>query len=229
MATESRRWQIDRPVQDNVVAAAVDGGVVIAARHRIAEQLLTFGQAKRVELENLAVGVGRYLCFVEHRAPGDLAGIDGCACGRNCSRTVERMPSAPTNKSPRSRVPSVNRALTPALSCSTMQPLAETVGLRRQSVAERLVEPRPAAHGAHRPVEGDAGAAQDRDELRMRAEADAAAGQFFFIALEDAGVPAGAAKKMRGEESAQRSADNQRAPRVLDHGMAQDRLSCPGL
>jgi hypothetical protein len=57
----------------------------------------------------------------------------------------------------------------------------------------------------------------------------AAAGQLLFIAFEDAGVPAGAAKKMRGEEPAQRSADYQRARRILVHGIAQDRLSCPGL
>jgi hypothetical protein len=34
---------------------------------------------------------------------------------------------------------------------------------------------------------------------------------------------------MCGEKAAQRSADDQRAPRVLNHGMAQGRLSCPGL
>jgi hypothetical protein len=34
---------------------------------------------------------------------------------------------------------------------------------------------------------------------------------------------------MSREKPAQRSADDQRAPRILIHGMAQDRLSCPGL
>src|SRR5438045_5732970 len=81
----------------------------------------------------------------------------------------------------------------------TQKFFAKPVVLCRQGIAERVVEPRPGAHGAgarlrgndfagaietddlphlhaHGLVEGDSGPAQDGDELWMRAEPDAAAG-----------------------------------------------------
>ena len=50
---------------------------------------------------------------------------------------------------------------------------------------------------AHGRIEGDAGAAQSGDELRMCSEADAASSQRFFVALEHHSVPARTAKKVR--------------------------------
>ena len=49
---------------------------------------------------------------------------------------------------------------------------------------------------AHGLVKRDAGAAQDRDELWMGTEPDAAAGQIFCVALEYRGMPADAAKQI---------------------------------
>jgi hypothetical protein len=105
--------------------------------------------------------------------------------------------------------------------------------LRRQRGAKRAIEPRPRAHGsrgrlfqndfagavetdhfahgdAHRRVERDAGATQDRDELRMSAEPNAAAGQIFVVALEHDRVPTAAAKKVCRQQPAERSADDER-------------------
>src|SRR5262249_48939153 len=59
--------------------------------------------------------------------------------------------------------------------------------------------------------EGDAGAAQSGDKLRMGSETDAAPGQRFFVALEYHGVPAGVAQNMGRQEPAQRSADDEGA------------------
>src|SRR5262249_30847944 len=96
------------------------------------------------------------------------------------------------------------------------QLFAEPVVLCRQRRAKRAIEPRPGAHGsrarlfeddfagavetndlgdfdAHRRIESDAGAAQPRDELRMSAESDAAAGQIVFVAFKNDSVPAAAA------------------------------------
>ena len=62
-------------------------------------------------------------------------------------------------------------------------------------------------------VEVDADAAQNVDELRMRADAGAAAGEVLGVALEHDGVPAGAAQEMRRQQSAERAADHQDASR----------------
>ena len=75
-ANIGKRERVGRSIPDDVVAPPPDGGVIVPPRHRIAEQLLAFGQAERVKLENLAMDVGRHLPFVEHRAPGDVAGIN---------------------------------------------------------------------------------------------------------------------------------------------------------
>lgn len=112
------------------------------------------------------------------------------------------------------------RADTAAILFDPAQLLAEPVILCRQRRAKRAIEPRPGAHdpcarlleddvaGAietndlrhrdtHGRIEGDSGAAQHRNELRMGAKPDAAAGQRFLVALEYYGVPAGAAKEIR--------------------------------
>src|SRR5581483_6987520 len=68
---------------------------------------------------------------------------------------------------------------------------------------------------SHRLVEVDAGALEDADELRMGAEADAAARQLILVALEHHGVPAGAAQQMRRDQPAERATDDQRAPHLF--------------
>ena len=66
---------IDRPVPDDIVGAPPDRGVVVAARHRIADELLALGQAEGVEVDHLAPQLRRHVGFVDRRAPGDVAGI----------------------------------------------------------------------------------------------------------------------------------------------------------
>ena len=125
------------------------------------------------------------------RAPGDVAGIDRLRVAAGyCSRTVERTPSAPTSRSPRrARAVGEDRGDALGVLLDAHERHAETIALVRQRIAQRAIEPRPAAHGArgrplagrlaparsrqrqrvdldpHRVVEIDADAAQDVDEL----------------------------------------------------------------
>src|SRR5262249_48566579 len=113
---------------------------------------------------------------------------------------------------------------------------AEAIALCRQRIAQRAVEPAPGAHRAHRLrleiglaaaieenegveldahglVEIDADAAQDVDELRMRAQPGATPGELVGVALEHDDVPAGAAQEMCREQPAEPAADHQRTAR----------------
>jgi hypothetical protein len=110
---------------------------------------------------------------------------------------------------------------------------AEPMASRRQRIAQRAIEPPPGAHrarrlrleiglaaaieeneavelDAHGLVEIDADAAQDVDELRVRAQPGAPAGELLGIALEHDDVPAGAAQEMCRKQPAERAADHQR-------------------
>ena len=69
------RVAIHRPVPDDIVGAAADRGVVVAPRHRIADQLLALGQAERIELDHLAPQLWRHVGFVDRGAPGHIAGV----------------------------------------------------------------------------------------------------------------------------------------------------------
>src|SRR2546429_621251 len=105
---------------------------------------------------------------------------------------------------------------------------AEPIARGRQRIPQRAIEPAPGAHGArglllvvgaagaveaddgvdldpHGFVEVDADAMQNVDELRMRADAGAAAGQILGVALEHDDVPADVAQQMRGQQSAERA------------------------
>jgi len=61
----------------------------------------------------------------------------------------------------------------------------------------------------HRVVERDAEPFGDVVQLRMRADAGAAAGKLLGVALEHGGVPADATQHVRGEQAADRTADDQ--------------------
>ena len=69
-------------------------------------------------------------------------------------------------------------------------------------------------------VEVDADAAEDVDELRMGADAGAAAGEVLGVALEHDDVPADVAQQMRRQQPAERAADHQRAT-ITHQAMAQ--------
>src|SRR6185437_7662710 len=64
---------------------------------------------------------------------------------------------------------------------------------------------------AHRIVKIDTGALEDADQLRVRAEPDAAARQFLLVALEYHGVPARRAQQMRHDQPAKRTTDDESA------------------
>ena len=229
---------IGRPVPDDVVGAAAGLGVVVASRHRITDQLLAVGQAERIDLESVAPNVTRHIGFVEHRAPGDIAGVSGLELGQ-ILRAHRRADTIGTDqqRAVLARTVGEHCGDAAAVLFDARKPFAKPVALRRQRLAQGAIKACPGAHGArrrlfdeclavaieahrfsqldaHRFVEGNAGAAQDGDELWMRAEADAAARQFLFVAFEHDGVPAGAAQKMRGKEPAKRTADHQRTPHL---------------
>ena len=127
---------------------------------------------------------------------------------------------------------------------------AEAIALRRQRIAQRAVEPPPGAHRAHRLrleiglavaieenegveldphglVEIDADAAQDVDELRMRAQPGAAPGELVGVALEHHDIPAGAAQEMCREQPAERAADHQRTAGRHGSDMLDGRMLMP--
>ena len=62
-------------------------------------------------------------------------------------------------------------------------------------------------------VEGDADPPQHVDQLRMGADAGAAADEVSGVALEHDDVPADVAQEMRRQQSAERAADDQGARR----------------
>ena len=231
---DERPVGLGRPIPDDVVGAAADGGVVVAARHRIAEQLLAFRQAECVVLEYLAAA-GRHVALVDQRAPGDVAGIERLRLrqillahgGAHAIGTDQEIGAL-------ARAVGEDGGDAVVVLLDAAQIHVEPIALARQRVAQRVIEPPPAAHGAHgrplqhdaavaveaddvldldahRVVEIDAGAVQNFDELRMRAEADAAARQLLGIALEHDDVPADAAHQVRGDQPAERAADHQRA------------------
>ena len=80
------------------------------------------------------------------------------APGRNCARTVECSPSAPTSRSPSAREPSSNTALTLlAVLLDPGQRLAAGIAGVRQRLPQRTPDARPGAgDGAHRQFVDDA-------------------------------------------------------------------------
>ena len=233
-----QRVAIDRPVPDDIVAAAADRGVVVAARHRIADELLAFGQAERIELDHLAPQLWRHVGFVDRGAPGHIAGVDRLDL-RQELRAHRGADAVGADQQIAAFAGAVGKDRGDAVRVllDANEPFAEPIGLRRQRIEQSAVEPRPAAErarrrlldqdlavaveadrprrlDAHRLVEIDAGALEDGDELRMRAEPDAAARQFLVIALEHGGVPAGRAQQMRRDQPAERAADDEGAART---------------
>ena len=224
-----------RPVPDDIVAAAADRGVVVAPRHRIADQLLALGQAERIEIDHLAPQVRRHVGFVDRGAPGHIAGVSRLDFRQKlrAHRGADAV-GADQKIAALARAVGEDRGDAVAVLLDANELFAEPIGLRRQRIEQSAVEPRPAAERArrrlldqnlavaveadrprrldpHRLVEVDAGALEDGDELRMGAKADAAARQLLVIALEHGRVPAGRAQQMRHDQPAQRAADDEGA------------------
>jgi hypothetical protein len=114
------------------------------------------------------------------------------------------------------------------------QRLAEAIAVGRKRVAQRAIEPPPRAHGArrlgleispavlveaddgihldsHGLVEVDADALENFNELGVRTDAGAPAGQILGVAFEHRHVPAGVTQEICGQQSAERAADHQDA------------------
>ena len=228
--------RVGRPVPDDVVGAAADLRLVVAPRDGIGQKQLAFRKAEGVALENFRPNGGRDFALVQHRPPGDVAGIVRhnlrqellAHRGAHAIGGDEQVCAKP-------RAVGKDRA-DPGVLLDVAKRHAEAITLRRQQVSQRAIEPSPRAHDAHRfclevglaaaveenervelnphrLVEIDPDAPQYIDELRMRAQPGAAAREVLGIALEHKGIPAGAAQEMCGEQPAERAADHQSASR----------------
>src|SRR6516165_9300227 len=134
---------------------------------------------------------------------------------------VERRPSAPTSSSA--------SAASPSPKCATT-----VVALARERVPQHPVDALPGGEnlgtcelagqpaGRIQDLTGrdlhaergwiDAEPAQRFDQIRLRDDAGAAAGELALDPLEDIDVPSGAAQQQRGQQAAHGAAHDQRAP-----------------
>src|SRR5262249_3711565 len=70
-----QRVGVGRPVPDDVVGAAADLRLVVAAGNGVSQEQLAFRQTEGVAFKNLRPDVGRDFALVQHRPPGDVPGI----------------------------------------------------------------------------------------------------------------------------------------------------------
>ena len=72
---DQRRIAVGGSVPDDVVGAAAGLGLVVAAGNGIGEEQLAVRQTERIALENLRPDLRRHVALIQHRAPGDVAGV----------------------------------------------------------------------------------------------------------------------------------------------------------
>ena len=231
-----RLFRVGRPVPHHVIDAAAHRRVVVAARHRVSEELLALRQAEHVALEDFRVDCRRNVALVEHGAPGDVAGIARLQFGHELfAHGRAEAVGADQQVALRLRAVGEMRGDAARVLRHALERLVEVVARGRQRGLERGVDARPRAHDAvgralderpagavendkrrdahaHRIVESDAEALHDLVQLRVRRDAGAAADEAFRVALIDDGVPAGAAQQVGGEQAADRAADHDCAP-----------------
>ena len=146
-----QRVATHRPVPDDIVGAAADRGVVVAPRHRVADQLLALGQAERIELDHLAPQLWRYVGFVDRGAPGHVAGVSRLDV-RQKLRAHRGADAVGADQKIAALAGAVGKDRGDALRVlfDANEPFAEPVGLCRQRIEQSAVEPRPAAERARR-------------------------------------------------------------------------------
>jgi hypothetical protein len=244
------------PIPDDVVGAATGLRLVVAAGNRVGKEQLPFRQTEGVALEDFRPDIGRDFALVQHGAPGDVSGVIGRKVRQELlAHSRAHTVGADQQFSVHARAVGEDRGDAVRILLDARERNAEAIACRRQRIPQRAIEPPPGAHGpcrlrfevnataaieaddgvdldAHGLVEIDADAAKDVDELRVGADAGAAAGEILGVALEHDGVPAHAAQEMRGQEPAERAADHQSASSGHGLNASVDRksvkcISCP--
>ena len=226
---------IGRPVPHDVVAAVAGAQVVVGPGHRIAEELLAGWQAERHVFEQLAMDIAREDRLGNERAPGHIAGIerhqfgqallaDGGtdAIGRDqqialgAAAVVEVRDHRATGLSEmRDAPPAMIMRRRKRVPQHAVDPLPGRQHLRAFEFADKTacrIEDLP---GRDRDAEIgriDAKAADAIDQVGLRHDAGAAAGQLALDALENIDGPAGPAQLERRQQAAHRAANHQSAP-----------------
>ena len=226
------RRRIGRPVPDDVVVAFPRPQIAVARRHRIGHREFATRNAERVALEQQRP-VGRDLGLGGESAPGDIARIVGLDLRQNLrADRGTRAIGGDQQVAGRPRPIGEDRRDAAPVLFGGDERFCRVIVLRRQGVLERTIEPRPGGHDAW-PLQlaGDLAARVEPDiEMRvdaergtvidpksaqhakqrvMRAETGAAPGKVLRAAFEHVDLPAGRAQQVRGEQPAERAADNQ--------------------
>jgi hypothetical protein len=134
--------RVGGPIPDDVVTAASGDCVAVVARHRIAEQLLAFGQAECVKLEDVTVRFARHARFVQHGAPRHVAGIDWlCLRQKLLAHGGADAVGADQHIAALAGAVLEYRSDAAGILFDPAQFLAKPVVLRRQRIAQRPIQP----------------------------------------------------------------------------------------
>ena len=228
-----QRRAVDRAVPDDIVGAPPGRRVIIAARHRVTDDLLALGQTEGIKPDHFGPQFRRQVGFVDRGAPSHIARVVRLDVGQKLP-AHRRADAVGADQQVAAFAGPVGKHRGDAVGVllDANKPLAEPVIRSRQCIEQCAVQSRPAAQDArrraldddvavmveaYRPrrrnahgfVEIHAGAPEDADELRVRPEPNAAARQFLLVALEHHGIPAGRTQQMRHDQPAERPADDE--------------------
>jgi hypothetical protein len=231
-----------RTVPDPIVAPLAGPHVVIGARHRVAQHLLARRQREGETREQIPVGPSGDIRLGDEAAPGDVACVLRFDLGhepapRRRSETVG--PDEQIRRSGNAVGEARDHGI--ALVADVAQTVTQVIARRRESGAERVVEPVPggqhlrighlgkagtigvedAARGygntAFRP-DRHAGLGQHGKQVGMRDDAGTAAGERALGPLVDVDRPAVASQQQRRRQPGDGAADDDgRFSRVLGH------------
>jgi hypothetical protein len=212
--------------------------------------LLARRQAERHVVEQLAVNRRRKRRFRNERPPGDVAGIKRRQLGQALlanggAKTVRPHQQLPLRRAAISEM----HGHRPPVLLEGLDAAAAVIALLRERIAQHAVDPLPGGEnlracelcsepagriedfsgGDLDPEVGriDAEPPQRRDQIRLRDDAGAAAGEFALDPLEHGDVPAGPAQQQRSQEAAHGAAGDERAPLARPGQFARSRHFLP--
>jgi len=226
---------IRRPVPDHVVAAVTRTQVIVGAGDRIAQALFARRQAERHVIKQLAMNRRCKRRLGNERAPRHVADVER----RQLRQTLLTDGGAKAIR-PHQEL-ALGRAAIAEMRDHGVFGLHETadastpvVTLARERVPQHPVDALPGgenlrtgelaneATGRIQDLSGrdldpergwvDSEPAQRFDQIRLRDDAGATAGELALDPLENIDVPAGTPQQQRGQQAAHGAADDQRAP-----------------
>src|SRR5499427_1707939 len=226
---------IRRPVPDHVVTAVSRTQVIVGASDRIAQALFTRRQAERHVVEQLAMDRRRKRRLGNERAPRHVADVER----RQLRQALLADGGAKAVRAHQElglRVAAIAEMRDHGVFGlhETADASTTVVALARERVPQHPVDALPGgenlgtikladeATGRIQDLSGcdlhsergriDSEPAQRFDQIRLRDDAGAAAGELALDPLENIDVPSGAAQQQRGQQAAHGAADDQRAP-----------------